>query len=116
MGGKHPLDMRHTIGDSGWHGADGTWGTGIQWDVIDDVGKLAEQLKRDSGIAGLEIVDPSTPDFAERASDLLRRDGFVCVKDVGATALPLPPSPFSTADPAPLRRSCRTSCCSGCAR
>ena len=90
MAAKHPLDMRHTIGDSGWHGADGTWGDGIQWDVIDDVGKLAEQLKRDSGIVGLEIVDPSTPDFAERASELLRRDGFVCVKDVGAAA----PSPF----------------------
>ena len=113
MAAKHPLDMRHTIGDSGWHGADGTWGDGIQWDVIDDVGKLAEQLKRDSGISGLEIVDPATPDFAERASELLRRDGFVCVKDVGAAA----PSPFALPRRSPpFCRSCRTSCCSGCAR
>jgi hypothetical protein len=41
---------------------------------------LRETLKRDAGIQGLEIVDPSEPGFAERAAQLFYRDGFVLVK------------------------------------
>ena len=77
------LDKRHTIHESGWHGADGAWGDGVQHEVIDSIPQLAATLEAKNGIPGLEIVQPSTdPAFAERASSLLQRDGFVCIADV----------------------------------
>ena len=47
-----------------------------------DVCALRERLEREAGIPDLEVVDPATPGFAQRAADLLERDGFVVVKDV----------------------------------
>jgi hypothetical protein len=77
------LDKRHTIHESGWHGADGAWGDGVQHEVIESIPQLAATLEAKNGIPGLEIVQPSTdPAFAERASSLLQRDGFVCIADV----------------------------------
>jgi len=35
------------------------------------------QLERHNGISGLEVIDPSEPDFAQRAAEIFRRDGFV---------------------------------------
>jgi hypothetical protein len=73
------LDQRHTAGDSPWH-----WGEGLQHERIDDVAALSAWLC-DSGLDGLEVIDPdATPDYAERAKRLFERDGFVCVKALGA--------------------------------
>jgi hypothetical protein len=47
-----------------------------------EVCALRERLIRDAGIPNLEIVDPAVPGFAQRAAELLDRDGFVVVKDV----------------------------------
>lgn len=47
-----------------------------------EVCALRERLEREAGIPDLEVVDPATPGFAQRAADLLERDGFVVVKDV----------------------------------
>ena len=46
-----------------------------------EVVELREELKAHAGIKGLEIVDPSQADFAQRAARLFHRDGFVLVKD-----------------------------------
>ena len=43
---------------------------------------LRAQLQAQAGIPQLEIVDPSTRGFAQRAKYLLGRDGFVVVRDV----------------------------------
>jgi hypothetical protein len=44
-----------------------------------DCGMIADQR---GVVAPLEIVDPAVPGFAARAAKLLRRDGFVVIKDV----------------------------------
>ena len=77
-----PLDRRHMLNDTGWHGPDGTWGDGVQHHVIHDLVELTEDMRRHNGIPGLEIVNPAEPDFAEAAATLLHRDGFVCVANV----------------------------------
>ena len=81
------LDRRHTVHDSGWHGPDGTYGDGIQHHVIDSVPELADSLEKKNGIPGLELINPSDAGFAARASEILRRDGFVCIADVMAEEL-----------------------------
>ena len=56
----------------------------LQHERIDDVAALSAWLC-DSGLDGLEVIDPdATPDYAERAKRLFERDGFVCVKALGA--------------------------------
>lgn len=47
-----------------------------------EVVALRERLAREGGIPDIELVDPAQPGFAARAAELLRRDGYVCVKDV----------------------------------
>eukprot|EP01043_Picozoa_sp_COSAG02_P000187 COSAG02_NODE_3_length_74588_cov_108.368430_26_plen_364_part_00 len=44
-----------------------------------DCGMIADQC---GAVAPLEIVDPAVPGFGARAAQLLRRDGFVVIKDV----------------------------------
>ena len=63
------------LGSLGWRGK-------FQHDSPEVV-RLRETLEQEGGIrGGLEIVDPSTPGFAERAAKLFRRDGHVVVRDV----------------------------------
>ena len=45
-----------------------------------EVCALRERLTREAGIENLEVVDPATPGYAQRAADLLNRDGFVVVR------------------------------------
>ena len=70
------LDRRSTVRNSGWH-----WGDGVQHEAIHDLAALQEELTANSGISGLEVVDPAEPGFASRAAKLFHRDGFVCIKD-----------------------------------
>lgn len=70
------LDRRASIHDSKWH-----WGDGIQHTVIRDLAALQSELIEESGIKGLEVVDPTEPGYAVRAAKLFHRDGFVCVRD-----------------------------------
>jgi hypothetical protein len=78
------LDRRNSAqhGSSGWHGPDGTWGDGIQHHVIRDMAAVAEDMRRNNGIPGMQLIDPADSGFAKAAAALLRRDGFVCVRDV----------------------------------
>ena len=46
------------------------------------VDALRSQLQQQAGIAELELIDPATPGFAQRAAELLDRDGYVVVKDI----------------------------------
>lgn len=62
------------LGTLGWQGK-------AQYDSPEVV-QLRERLATEGGIPNIEIVDPATPNFAKRAAELLRRDGYVCVKDV----------------------------------
>ena len=69
------LDQRHNSGGSPWH-----WGEGLQHERIVDVSALQAELA-DSGLVGMEVIDPSTDDnYAQTAAALFDRDGFVLVK------------------------------------
>jgi hypothetical protein len=46
-----------------------------------EVAKLRERLAAEAGIAGVEVVDPAEPGYAEKAARIFHRDGFVLVKD-----------------------------------
>ena len=72
------LDQRHTTSSSPWH-----WEDGLQHERIPDVQALAEELEG-SGLDGLEVIDPATEGFVERARDIFERDGFVCLKALDA--------------------------------
>lgn len=72
------LDQRHSAGSSPWH-----WGEGLQHERIPDVGALEAELA-DSGLVGMEIVDPRADEnYAQTAAALFDRDGFVLVKALG---------------------------------
>jgi hypothetical protein len=47
-----------------------------------EVAQLRQQLIDHAGIPDIELVDPTVPGFAQRAADLLERDGYVVVRDV----------------------------------
>ena len=49
---------------------------------------LRERLTREARIENLEVVDPATPGYAQRAADLLNRDGFVVVSSTHPTPPP----------------------------
>lgn len=72
------LDQRHSAGASPWH-----WGEGLQHERIVDVAALEAELA-DSGLPGLEIIDPHADEnYAQTAAALFERDGFVLVKALG---------------------------------
>ena len=67
------MQQQPPLGDLGWQGK-------YKHDSPEVVA-LREQLRAEAGIKGLELVDPSEPNFAQRAAALFHRDGFVLVKD-----------------------------------
>jgi hypothetical protein len=60
------------LGELGWRN--------IQHDSPDVV-ELRERLIAEGGIRGLELLDPSIPDCAQRAAKLFHRDGFVLIRN-----------------------------------
>jgi hypothetical protein len=69
MAGEEP-----PLGGLGWQGE-------FSYDQP-EVAALRAELDACAGIAGLEVVDPAVPGYAEKAASIFRRDGFVAVKDV----------------------------------
>ena len=61
-----------TLGELGWRGRYSY--------TSPEVVELREQLQRQAGITGIEIVDPTEPGYAQRAAEIFRRDGYVLVK------------------------------------
>ena len=49
-----------------------------------EVVELREQLQRQAGITGIEIVDPAEPGYAQRAAEIFRRDGYVVLEGLCA--------------------------------
>ena len=66
-----------------WLGSDDD-PAGRTWHRPDDpaVEELRQKLEANSGMKGLELVDPSEEGFAKRAARLFLRDGYVAVRDV----------------------------------
>jgi hypothetical protein len=64
---------RPPLGTLGWQGR-------FKHDSAEVVA-LREQLQQQAGIKGIEVIDPSEPGYAARATSIFLRDGFVLVKD-----------------------------------
>eukprot|EP01043_Picozoa_sp_COSAG02_P016086 COSAG02_NODE_701_length_18335_cov_18.672955_8_plen_321_part_00 len=61
------------LGELGWRGKFRSDSAEVQ--------TLRTELADRGGIAGLELVDPAAPEFADAAARLFHRDGFVLVRD-----------------------------------
>jgi hypothetical protein len=73
--------MQHD-GSSGWHWDAESGGEGLQHLALTTQhqrDELREQLRRSNGDPTLEIVDTTQSGFAQRASEIFHRDGFVAV-------------------------------------
>ena len=77
-----PEQIEELVSEEGFKGPMGELGWRNRAYDDPEVCALRERLEREAGITDLEVVDPVTPGFAQRAADLLERDGFVVVKDV----------------------------------
>ena len=77
-----PTQIKELVSDEGFKGPMAELGWRNRTYDDPEVCALRERLERDAGIPDLEVVDPVTPGFAQRAAELLERDGFVVVKDV----------------------------------
>jgi hypothetical protein len=77
-----PQQIEELVSDEGYKGPMAELGWRNRPYDDPEVCALRDRLQQDAGIPDLEVVDPATPGFAQRAADLLERDGFVVVKDV----------------------------------